>query len=123
VKPGAWIDPSAYIKSIGDAGYQARKDDVRLTLTGKLSREGDAYLLTLDDVKPGPQVFVVQSATSKNEKEKADFASAFGRLGDMTGQTVELEAFWKPPAKKGEKAILLVRRVGPVSQAKTATGG
>jgi hypothetical protein len=122
VKPGAWIDPSQYIKSIGDAGYQARKDDVRLTLMGKLSREGDDYLLTLDDVKPGPQVFVVQAATPKNEKERADFATAFGRLGKLTGQEVELEAFWKPSSKKGEKASLLVRRVETVSKATTATG-
>lgn len=48
------------MKAIGEAGYQARRDDILLTLTGILVRENGIYLLQMSDVKPGPQVFSVQ---------------------------------------------------------------
>ena len=106
-----WVDPAQFIKQIAGAGYQARKDDLRLTLTGKVTKEGDTYLLTVADVKPGPQVFVLNPATSKDAKEHASFSGAFGALAQRVGQATEVEGFWSPPGKEGDKPRLLVRQV------------
>ena len=109
------MDPTLFFKNIGDAGYQARRDDVRFTMTGMLSKEGDTLLLTVSDVKPGPQVFALAPATSKDAKEQAAFTAAYDDLAKRVGQSVTLEAFWKPPAKKEAKAVLLVRKVEPAT--------
>lgn len=86
-------------------------DDIRLTLRGKIERDGDRFVLVLNDVKPGPQRFKLGPATSKDAKETATFKEAFGKLAEMAGKTVEMEAWWREPAKKEESPILLVRAV------------
>ena len=60
IKAGVWIDPLRLVKAIGEAGYQARRDDIVLTLTGTLIKEKSGYLLQVSDAKPGPQVLSVQ---------------------------------------------------------------
>lgn len=106
LKPGAWIDPALFIKQIADAGYEARKDEVRLTLTGKLDKEGDRLLLTLDDVKPEPQKFVIVKGESKKEKETKDFADAYTQAEAFAGKTVQVEGLWKPANTKQDKNAL-----------------
>lgn len=114
LKPGTWIDPPRFFKQIGDAGYGARKDDTRLTLTGKLTKDGDRLLLTLDDVKPGPQSFVVVRGTSKDAKEAQALDTAWSEAQKLAGQMVELEGRWKPGEKKGAPQSLAAIRVTPV---------
>ena len=117
LKPGVWIEPAAFFKQIEGAGYQARKNDVRLSLTGTVTKEGDELLLSVADVKPGPQVFRLAAAVSKDAKEQATVTDAFGNVGQSVGRSVLLEGYWLPPANKGGRATLLVRTVGPTPPA------
>ena len=82
-------------KTIEDGGYGARRDDIRLTLTGVLSKEGESFVLTLGDVKPGPQAFLLSGEVAL--------------LEPLTGKPVQLDGLWKP-GKKGERAQLQVRK-------------
>lgn len=117
LKPGIWIDPEKFIKQIGDAGYAARKDDIRLTVTGKITKEGDKLLFSMEDVKPGPQKLLLVQGKNKNEKEAKAWADAFMETSNKIGETVELEGFWKPGDTKKDKealASLSVIRISPV---------
>jgi hypothetical protein len=116
IKPGVWIEPSRFFQQISDAGYAARKDDVRLTLTGTLVKEGDRLLLRVEDVKPGPQEFLLLPGKSKDEKEASAFAEAFQEASEKVGKTVELEGVWKPADKKDKTALptLTLRRVAEI---------
>ena len=113
LKPGVWIEPTRYFQQISDAGYEARKDSVRLTLTGKITKEGDKLFLTLEDVKPNPVKFVLLAGTSKKEEEAKKLAVAFQMAGEHLDQTLELEGTWKPADKKDKAALpsLMVLRV------------
>ena len=109
------MDPALFAKQIAAAGYQARKDDVRLTMRGTVKKEGAQLLFMVADVKPGPQVFVLQAAASKDAKEQAAFAAAFAELERYSTSTpVEVEALWKGGTQKDERATLLVRAVRAV---------
>jgi hypothetical protein len=106
LKSGYWIDPPKFFKQIDDAGYQARRTDVRLTLTGKITQEGDRLLLVLDDVKPGTQKFVLVKGESKKDDVRQKLADAFKEAGDLADKQVELEVEWKAPTDKKDKAAL-----------------
>ncbi|WP_395139530.1 hypothetical protein [Armatimonas sp.] len=80
IKAGVWIDPLRLVKAIAEAGYQARRDDILLTLTGTLVREKGGYLLQMSDVKPEPQVLFVQRDSVV--------------LEDLVGVPVEVEGFY-----------------------------
>lgn len=80
-------------KTIEEGGYGARREDIRLMLIGTLSKEGESFVLTLGDVKPGPQVFLVSGEVAL--------------LEPLTGKPVQFDGFWKP-GKKGERAQLRV---------------
>jgi hypothetical protein len=117
LKSGVWVEPSKFFVQISEAGYEARKNEVRLTLTGKITQEDDRLLLILDDVKPGPQKFLLAQGESKNEKEAQTLAEAFRKIEGLVGQTVELEGVWQPPTDRKEKSALsrlFVRRVARI---------
>lgn len=82
-------------KTIEDGGYGARREDIRLTLMGTLNKEGDSFVLMLEDVKPGPQVFLLSGEVALLEA--------------LVGKSVQLDGLWKP-GKKGERAQLQVRK-------------
>ena len=106
LKPGVWIDPAAYFKQVSNAGYEARRDDFRLTLVGKVSKEGDRLFFTVEDVKPGPQKFELVRKNSKIQKEAEDWAKAYSELSDKVDQSVEIVAIWKSADLKKDKAGL-----------------
>jgi hypothetical protein len=113
LKEGVWIDIPRFFKQVSDAGYGPRREDVRLTLTGKITEEGNRLLLTVDDVKPGPQVFLLAQGKSKDAKEKGQMEKAFKDARSLVGEVVEMEGVWKPPVNKSEKdtpATLFLRR-------------
>lgn len=116
MKKGVWVDPPRFFAAIKEAGYQARPDDVRLTVAGKVTRSGERLLLTVD-VTPGPQVFVLVPAPVKNSKEQAAFTAAYRSLDGLVGQSVELEGGWRPPGGDG-RAFLHVRSARPASSPK-----
>jgi hypothetical protein len=106
LKSGIWIEPTKFFKQIEDAGYGARKEDVRLTLTGKINKVDDRLLLTVDDMKPESQTFVLVEGKSKKEKEMKALSDAFKETGIRVDQTVEIEGVWKAPSDKKDKAAL-----------------
>ena len=112
------MDPNAFIKQIADAGYQARKDDIRLILIGKLTKEADRLVFTMDDVKPGPLRFEVIRGTSKDEKESKSLATAYEEASNRAGQKVEIEGYWKPADTKKDKTALPTLAVTHVSDVK-----
>ena len=117
LKPGVWIDPAVFFKQISGAGYEGRKDDVRLTLVGKVSKEGDKLFFTLEDVKPAKLKFEVVQKSSKIQKEAELWAKAYSELGDKADQTVEIVAFWKAADLKKDKdglATLSPLKTSPV---------
>jgi len=115
LKPGAWIDPEKIFRQISDAGYSARKDEVRLTLTGKILKEGDKLFLLLDDIKSGPLKFLLLKGSSKKEQEAKALTEAFQAAGEQGDMTVELEGLWRPADKRDKSALpmLTVLKVGP----------
>lgn len=120
LKPAAWVDPDKFIKQIADAGYAARKDDIRLTLTGKVTKEGDKLFLTVDDVKPGPQKFLLLQGMNKNEKQAKDRSDAYQAVSSKAGEIVELEGLWKPADTKKDKQALPSLSIIRVIPAKSA---
>jgi len=124
LKPDAWVDPEKFVKQIADAGYAARRDEIKLTLTGMLLREGERLLFTMSDVKPGPQTFIIVAVASKVEKDEKAIEEAFKEAGDRVGETVEIEGYWRPAdTKKDKNALptLALIRVSASSGAAPAT--
>ena len=119
-----WIDPPQFFNQIKGAGYQPRTDDLRLTLTGQLNREGGRLTLAVHDVKPGPQTLVLVKGSSREAKEDHALAHAYEQASGKAGQAVEIEGWWRPAKGKGENATppsLIVIRVAPAGPAKPAT--
>jgi hypothetical protein len=119
LKRGVWIDPAKFVQQIADAGYAARKDDVRITLTGLISKDGENLLLTAEDLKPGPPKFELIQAKGRNEKEASAWAEAFKVAGASIGKMVELDGYWTPANVKKNKdalpnlAVIRVKEVMP----------
>jgi len=74
----------------------------------------------MDDVKPGPQTFVLVQGTSKNEAEAKAMITAFGQLAALAGSNVELEGYWKPAGTKKDKAALPTLTLTRIENAKAA---
>jgi hypothetical protein len=113
LKPGVWIEPPRFFEKIADAGYAARKEDVRLTLSGSLSKEGDKLILTLADVGSAPVKLAVVEGKGKDAVETKQATDAFKSANDLAGQPVEIEGWWRAPKQKGGTAELAVTRVTP----------
>ncbi len=86
------MDPAALAKAIEGGGYGARRDDIRLTLVGALSKEKESYFFTLNDVQPGPQIFTLSGDVNL--------------LEPLLGKSVKIEATWKA-ARKGDAGASL----------------
>jgi hypothetical protein len=116
LKPGVWIDPEKYVKQIADAGYAARKEDIRLTLTGSLAKEGDQLVFTMTDVGSTPVKFTVTEGRAKDANEAKQMMEAYKAAENLAGQAVELEGWWRPAKQKapGSMAELAVVRVSPL---------
>lgn len=106
LRPGAWVDPSTFIKQIGDAGYAARKDDIRLTLTGKVVKEGSKLVLVVEDVKPAPQRLELLPPPAKNAKAANSWKEALKTIDDAAGRSMEVEGYWTPANTKKDKDAL-----------------
>jgi hypothetical protein len=112
LRPGAFVEPSLVFRQIAVAGYQARTSDVRLSAEGTLTKEGDRLLLTLHNVKPGPQTFTLLPAPSKNTTEEATNTAAFNRLAARAGQRVEVTGQWRAGVNKTDHPTLLISGAG-----------
>ncbi len=112
LRPGAYVEPSVIFRQIAVAGYQARTSDVRLSAIGTLTKEGGRLLLTLDDVKPGPQTFTLAPAPSKNPAEQAASTTGFDRLAARNGQRVEVTGQWRAAMNKTDLPTLLISGAG-----------
>ena len=105
------------MKQIADAGYGARKEDIRIVLTGKVIRENDQLFFLAEDLKPASQKFSLLKGVSKNEKEAKLWSEAFEKAGSSLGETVEIEGYWKAADTKKDKsakASLSLIRIKPL---------
>lgn len=118
LKPGVWIDPAKFIKQIADAGYAARKDDIRLALIGKATKEGDKILFALEDAGQDAPKFMLLKGESKNEKEAKAWKEAYEKASAKAGELIAIEAFWKPADVKKDKDALPTLALIRVSEAK-----
>ncbi len=111
LKSVSWIDPPKFAKQIADAGYGARKEEVRLTVVGTVERDGDRLVLTLPEMKP--PIRLLLSATGLKDKAAAATATeAIKLLEQNVGKLVEVEGMWIP-ADKGAGPLAL-QRLAPV---------
>lgn len=61
VRSGAWLEPEQIFGQVRAVGYTVRRDSIRMTLTGTLSRTDDGQLqLSVPNAGgPSPRVFTV----------------------------------------------------------------
>jgi hypothetical protein len=98
IKPKSWVDPSTLAKAIDDAGYKARREEIRLTLTGTLTKENDSYIFTLDDVaSTKAQPFILSGDNALLEQ--------------FVGKSVRVEGAWKPAPKGESRAKLQLLKI------------
>ncbi len=110
LKPGAWVDPAKMMDTIHRAGYTPMRDDVRLTLEGRIAGDPAQPLLSLDDVKP-----VVSLPLVADEKDPAPLAQVVEQLRSATPGAVQVEARWRPGSKEAPAGALVVTRVAPAA--------
>jgi hypothetical protein len=85
LKPGAWVDPAKMTENIRRAGYTPILTDVRLTVTGKLEKHGEALVLALEGMKTPVELTVAPHSTSPQ---------AGPDLARSVGAVVQLEGYW-----------------------------
>jgi hypothetical protein len=101
------------IQKIKDTGYQARENDVRLTVTGTLSMQGDQPVLTLTDMKEKRIL-----ALAAPSKDRSAFDAAQSRAKAGAADVLEIEGFWQKPDKKAAKDALPVLQVTRIDSGK-----
>ncbi len=109
LKPGVWVDPARMTRVVNDVGYEARRDDVRLTVVGRLEIEGTGYRLVVGDVSPA-QAFSLVAYAGKDGGSRKASGGGMAALPGLAGHPVELSGFWKPDAD-GPGASLAVLKV------------
>jgi hypothetical protein len=87
LKPGAWVDPSKMTDTIRRAGYTPIASDVRLTVTGKVEKRGEALVLVLDNMKAPVELTAVAHSSSPETAP---------HLARHVGDLVEVEGYWLP---------------------------
>ena len=103
LKPNVWVDPSKMLKQITDAGYAAREDEIRFTLTGKFTKEGDVITFVLSDIKSEQVSLLITAYKGKDEKRTKENTDAMKSGESLIGQKLEVEGDWLPPPKKQDK--------------------
>jgi hypothetical protein len=102
LKPGAWVDPAQMMNNIRRAGYTAITTDVRLTVTGKVEKRGDALVVVLDEMKTPIEL---TAAAHRSSPETAP------HLAQHVGQLMQVEGYWQS-AKPKELAVTAVKVEG-----------
>lgn len=85
LKPGAWVDPARMLRIIRDAGFKPVPADVRLTVTGRVERRGEALVIALDGLRSPVELAVVPHASSPDTAD---------HLALHVDQLVQVEGFW-----------------------------
>jgi hypothetical protein len=98
---------------IKEAGYGARKDEVKLVLTGTIVEENGTLLFALRG-KDMEQQFLLASEIEKAVPTPASL-KALGEAKGLVGKPVEIEGWWraKPADEKDALPTILLRRVVP----------
>ena len=86
---GAWVDVSTMLRTIKKAGYPPVPEDVRLTVSGTIRRQGDEYVIELDAMKKSVALALILG------KDNARIAADLAARGD---RMATLEGHWQPPA-------------------------
>ena len=85
LKPGAWVEPAKMTDTIRRAGYTPILNDVRLTVTGKVEKRGEALILVLDQMKTPVEL------TAAPHPSTPEAVSALAR---HAGEVIEVEGYW-----------------------------
>jgi hypothetical protein len=93
------------LAKVKDAGFKAVPEDVRLTVTGKVEKRGEALVIVLDRMKTPVELTVLA------DKANPDTAAHLQR---HAGETVELEGLWQPtsPGQTGAGALAVTAIYG-----------
>ena len=87
LKPGAWVDPARMLQVIRDAGFTPVPEEVRLVVTGTLSKKDDGFVLTLDGMKsPLDLICITGAGPGAPDAEAA--AALVGRRAEAAGRWV-----------------------------------
>jgi len=86
LKPGAWVDPARMLQVIRDAGFTPVPEEVRLVVTGTLSKQGDGFVLALDRMQ-SPLVLSCVAGSVPGAPDSAALAA-------LAGRRVETEGSW-----------------------------
>ncbi|MFM7320640.1 MAG: hypothetical protein ACKO5K_03820 [Armatimonadota bacterium] len=98
-RSGVWLAPPLLVKQIARAGFEARQNDVLVLAKGRVARDSDGPVLTVDQPAGEPVVFRLSGA---------DLASGKGNpLAE--GGAVEVLGAWR--AGGSGPATLIARKV------------
>jgi hypothetical protein len=108
LKPGAWVDPAKMVDTIRRAGYTPMLEDIRMTLTGKLTGDPAQPAVRVEDVKTPVTLTLVA-----DEKSPSSFTTAVELLRQGKEIPVEIEGRWRASEKPGAASggTLAVTRV------------
>ena len=107
-KQGVWVPPSSMLEQIARGNFDARRQDVRITVVGTMQSNGDRSTIEIDQPgSPSVSLTLVPGKELRPEEMPA--------LRQRTGERVELTGIWRPGAGEGPARLL-------VSQWKPATG-
>ncbi len=87
LRPGAWVDPARMLQVIRDAGFTPVPEEVRLVVTGTLSREGESLVLALDGMR-SPRDLICITGAGPGAPDAAAAAALVGRRVEAEGRWV-----------------------------------
>jgi hypothetical protein len=102
LKPGVWVDPARMTENIRRAGYTPIPTDIRLTVTGKVEKRGNALVVVLDQMKTPVELTAVPHRSSPETAP---------HLAHHVGQVMEVEGYWQAKQPK-ELAVTAVKVEG-----------
>jgi len=89
MKPGFWPDLVRMQQRIKDAGFTPLPENIELTVTGTVVRQGDHLAVELDKMRTATLLPLVAAK---------DQAETTAHLERHVGDAVELGGSWQPPA-------------------------
>jgi hypothetical protein len=104
IKPGAWVDPARMLQVIFDAGFTPVPEEVRLVVTGTLSKKGEGFTLAVDGMKAPLELTCVPGA--------GPGAPDATELSALAGHRVEAGGRWAA-AGAGRLELTAIRAISP----------
>ena len=97
------MDPQRMLDTINAAGFKPVPGDVRLTVTGKAAKRGEALLVVLDRMKTPVEIAVVPHTSSPDTAP---------HLARHVGEPVQVEGYWQADGGSGKLALTAIKVQG-----------